>query len=84
MTTRWIEIDRAVSFTHLATTLMESIWTIARARYLGELPDAINSWLKPDYQDVANRLEGGKTSGVFVDTMHMELLYYASVPARQS
>jgi hypothetical protein len=77
MTTRWIEIERALSFVYVATALIESMWDIGRARYLGELPKSINAWLKPEYEQVANRLESGEPAGVFVDTMHMELLYYA-------
>jgi len=76
MTTRWIDVDRTMSFVYLATALIESIWNIARARYLGELPSSINAWGKPDYREVADRFKGGQESGVFVDTMHVELLYY--------
>lgn len=76
MTTRWIDVDKTMTFVYLATALIESIWNIARARYLGELPSSINAWGKPDYKEVADRFYGDQESGVFVDTMHMELVYY--------
>lgn len=34
--TRWLEFDRSLVFVFMATRLMESLWSIARARYLGD------------------------------------------------
>jgi hypothetical protein len=76
MTTRWIDIDKTMTFVYLATALIESIWNVARARYLGESPSSINAWGKPDYREVAERFESGQESGVFVETMHVQLVYY--------
>jgi hypothetical protein len=75
-TTRWIDIDKTMAFVYLATALIESVWNIARARYLGELPSSINGWSKPDYREIADHFQSGQESGVFVETMHMELVYY--------
>jgi hypothetical protein len=82
MTTRWIEFERAMSFVFIATALIESIWDIGQWRYLSERPESINKWLKPTYKELSNRLEAGQTSGIFMDTAHMQLLYYEP-PAKQ-
>jgi hypothetical protein len=72
---------------YLAGRLMQSIWSIAKFRYLKERPASVNLWLKPMYEEVTRRLSEGQEAGVFVDTMHVELLYYrdpeAEEPARQ-
>jgi hypothetical protein len=82
MTTRWIEVDKAMSYVYVATSLIESMWGIARGRYLGEVPKSINVWTKPDYDQLASRLPAGQSSGIFIDTVHTELLYYAPVPTK--
>lgn len=74
--TRWLEFDRSLVFVFMATRLMESLWSIARARYLGDEPPPINLWSEPAYGQVADRLEEGQDSAILVDTMHMELAYY--------
>jgi hypothetical protein len=74
--TRWLEFDRSLVFVFMATRLMESLWSIARARYLEDEPPPINLWTEPAYGQVADRLEEGQNSAILVDTMHMELAYY--------
>jgi hypothetical protein len=77
-TTHWIEVDSALAFISIAQRLMESIWTLARFRYLGEKPELLVAWTKPEYAEVIRHLHDGQESGIFTDRMHMELLYYAA------
>lgn len=74
-TTRWMDPESNLAFTFLASRLIESLWAVARARYLGEPLPSIDLWLKPRYEEVRRRVRDAET-GVFVDQMHMELLYY--------
>jgi hypothetical protein len=76
LSTHWIEVDRSLSLTYLATKLMESLWTMARYRYLGDKPDSLDAWVKPAYADVVGRLEEGQEAAVFIETKHIELTYY--------
>jgi hypothetical protein len=76
-TTHWIEVDRALAFISIGQRLMESIWTLARFRYLGERPESLVAWTKPEYAEIMRHLHDGQKSGIFTDRMHMELLYYA-------
>jgi hypothetical protein len=50
-TTHWIEVDSSLAFIWIAQRLMESIWTLARFRYLGEKPQSLIAWTKPEYAD---------------------------------
>lgn len=77
-TTHWIEVDSALAFISIAQQLMKSIWTLARFRYLGEKPESLVAWTKPEYAEVMTHLRDGRQSGIFTDRMHMELLYYAA------
>ena len=76
ITTRWIEVDRTIAMTFIATQMMESIWNIARARYLRDLPVQVRPWTHPTFRDAMNRLEPGQDSAVFVEQGHMPLTYY--------
>ena len=58
--TQWLELDRSIFFISIATRLMESLWSIARARYLEEKPPPLHLWTEPAYGEVANRLEEGR------------------------
>lgn len=75
-TTHWIEVDSALAFVSIGQRLMESIWTLARFRYLGEKPESLLAWTKPEYAEVVIALRDGQAAGIFTDRMHMELLYY--------
>ena len=75
--THWIELDRSLALTYLATKLMESVWAIARYRYLLEKPDHLDAWVKPSYADVMKRIDD-EGEIVVVEAMHVELDYYAS------
>jgi hypothetical protein len=77
----WIRPEHSMGLVFLAARLMESLWGIAKFRYLGEKPEALNLWTKPVYQEVTERISEGEDAGVFVDTMHMELLYYGDPEA---
>jgi hypothetical protein len=68
---------------YLAGRLMESLWSIAKLRYLNERLDRLNLWTSPVYQDVTQRLAEGEEAGVFMDSMHMELLYHIDPEAEQ-
>ena len=72
----WIRPDHSMGLVYLAARLIESLWGIARLRYVKEPAGEINLWTKPSYEDAMKRLEEGEQAGVFVDSMHMELLYY--------
>ena len=74
--TTWIRPDHSMGLVYLAGRLMQSIWSIAKLRYLRERPECVHSWLTPLYEEVTRRLSEGEDAGVFVDTMHMPLLYY--------
>jgi hypothetical protein len=74
--TTWVRPDHSMGLVYLAGRLMESLWSIARFRYLNERPEAVNPWRTPLYEDVTRRLAQGEDAGVFIDSMHMELLYY--------
>jgi hypothetical protein len=61
----------------LAARLMNSLWDVGKYRYVGEKPAETNLWVTPLYEDVMKRLEDGENARVFVDSMHMELAYFA-------
>ena len=74
--TTWIRPDHSMGFVYLAARLMKSLWQIAKLRYLNEMPSDIDLWVKPSYEEFANRLEKDEGAAIFVDSMHAELVYY--------
>lgn len=60
----------------LASRLMESIWRIARLRYLDEQPDGLDLWTTPAYGEVMRGLAEGEGARIVVETMYVELDYY--------
>ncbi len=77
LSTHWIDVDRSLVMTYLATRLIESIWTMARFRYLGEKPASLNAWAQPAYSDVLKHFGGEGKGGIMLETMHVELDYYS-------
>lgn len=75
---RWVRPDHSMGMVFLAARLMESLWLIAKWRYVGEKPEAISLWERPAYADVTTRLDDGEKAAVFLETMHMELAYYVA------
>jgi len=47
-----------------------------RYRYLEERPEALSLWTTPLYEEVTQRLAEGEGAGIFIDSMHMEVLYH--------
>jgi hypothetical protein len=82
--TTWIRPDHSMGLVYIIARLMESLWSIARYRYLGEPPEALGLWTTPLYEEVTQRLAEGEGAGFFIDSMHMELLYYLDSEANQS
>jgi hypothetical protein len=74
--TSWIQPDHSMGLVYLASRLMESIWRIARFRYLNEQPDGLSLWTTPAYGEVMRGLADGEGAKIIVDTMHVELDYY--------
>lgn len=74
--TSWIQADHSMALVYLASRLMESIWRIARLRYLGEQPEGLDLWTTPTYGEVIQGLAEGEGARIIVDTMHVELAYY--------
>jgi hypothetical protein len=80
-TVKWIRPDRSMGFVYVASGLMQSIWDIARFRYLGEKPESLNSWTRPSYEEFVASGEGDESAQILVESMDMELLYYVDPPA---
>lgn len=74
--TSWIQPDHSMGLVYLASRLMESIWRIARLRYLNEQPDGLDLWTTPAYGEVMRGLAEGEGARMIVDTMHVELDYH--------
>jgi hypothetical protein len=74
--TTWIRPDHSMGLVYLAARLMDSLWSIARFRYLKVRPEALHLWTTPVYEEVMKRLAEGEEAGFFVESMHMELLYH--------
>lgn len=81
--TTWIRPDHSMALVFLASRLMESLWSVARLRYLDERPEGLNLWTTPAYEDVTQRLDEDEGARVFIETMHMELGYYVNPPNEQ-
>jgi len=74
--TSWIQPDRSMALVLLVSRLMESIWRIARFRYLNEQPHGLDLWTTPVYEEVMRGLDEGEGARFIVNTMHVELDYY--------
>jgi hypothetical protein len=75
--TKWVDLELNAAFIMTAMEFMKSIWTVARARYCGEMPEAGVSFY--DKQPLFDHMFTGM-EGIKVSTMHMPLLYYADQP----
>lgn len=74
--TSWIQPDHSMALIYLASRLMDSIWRIARLRYLNEHPDGLDLWTTPAYGEVMQGLADGEGARIIVQKMHVELDYY--------
>lgn len=81
--TNWIRPDYSMSLVYITARLLESLWNIARYRYLEERPEALSLWTTPLYEEVTQRLAEGEGAGIFIDSMHMELLYHLDSEASE-
>lgn len=70
VTTTWVEIDRSLLLVYLATTLLDALWRVARARYLSIPPGPIGLFDTWDPKVIL----GGR-EGIIVEKMHMTLIY---------
>jgi hypothetical protein len=60
LTIRWIDVERTIIFSYKATELLELLWDVARARYLGQTVPVI----PPGYTDF-DALDGQFTTELF-------------------
>jgi hypothetical protein len=74
--TSWTRPDHSMALVFLASRLMESIWGIARFRYLSDQPDGLSLWTTPAYGEVMQGLAEGVEARIIIETMHVELDYY--------
>jgi len=81
-TTTWVKSDHYLGWTHLVLRLMASIWAIGRLAYTGE--PGVLSPVVPEmvHQVMKQAGEPGVEEKVtiVVDTMRMQLAYYADEP----
>jgi hypothetical protein len=72
---RSVDVERYIAFTHVATQLMQQLWDVARARYLGEELKGVNLFVAPKFKDV---LMNGKSFGI--DHFNMPLWFWSAPP----
>lgn len=76
MATSWAEVDRSLGFVQMATLLIDTLWSVARARYVAHPLDRVRLLDSPPYKALLPR------EGIIVDRVQMDLLYYVDVSGR--
>jgi hypothetical protein len=75
---RSVDVERDIAFTHVATQLMQQLWDVARARYIGDELKGVNLFVAPKYKDIALN---GKSFGI--DHFNMPLWFWSAPPTAE-
>lgn len=49
---RWVDVEQHLKLIEVACLLMEQLWLIAKARYLGEIPEQLNPFGEPTLKSI--------------------------------
>lgn len=77
--TSWLDLDQSLLLIAIACQMIEAIWSVARGRYLGQMPDHLVLFSRPSYNSVSQPPD--PTKPIEIDKMQVGLIYYRRAPA---